>query len=73
MQQGRLLPNESNSCEWHFQFELLAETRHFNRIHALDIEFDGDWGPITERAWLALGIFTSTFPKLVTLTWKNEG
>ena len=35
----------------------------------MDIEFDSDWG-------LALGscrFFTSTFPKLVTLTWKNEG
>jgi len=73
----RLLPNESNPCEWHFQFELLAETKHSNRIRALDIEFDGgDWVPITGRARLALGgcrFFTSTFPKLNTLTWKNEG
>jgi len=72
----RLLPNESNPCEWHFQFELLAETRHSNRIRALDIEFDGDWVPITGRARFALGscrFFTSTFPRLVTLTWKNEG
>jgi len=76
MRQGRLLLNESNPCEWHFQFELLAETRHSNRIHALDIEFDGGWGPITERARLALGscrFYTPTFPKLVTFTWKNEG
>jgi len=72
----RLLPNESNPCEWHFQFELLAETKHSNRIRALDIEFDGDWVPLTGRARFALGscrFFTLTFPKLVTLTWKNEG
>ena len=72
----RLLPNESNPCEWHFQFELLAESKHSNRIRALDIEFDDDWAPITGKARFTLGscrFFTTTFPRLVSLTWKNEG
>jgi len=72
----RLMPNESNPCEWHFQFELLAETKHSNRIRALDIDFDNGWVPAPGRVRFALGscrFFTSTFPKLVTLAWKNEG
>jgi hypothetical protein len=71
-----LLPNESNPCEWHFQFELLAETKHSSRIHTLDIEFDVDWASITNEVRFTLGscrFFTSTFPRLVSLTWKNEG
>jgi len=76
--QGRLLPNDSNPCEWHFQFELLAETKHSNRIRMLEIEFDNDsdWVPPAGRAQFVLGscrFFTSTFPRLVTLTWKNPG
>jgi hypothetical protein len=84
---GKLLPSESNPCEWHFQFEPLAETKHSNRIHALDIDFRGKITPtigggpfvfsvnFDGRAKLALGscrFFTSSFPKLVALTWKNE-
>jgi hypothetical protein len=71
-----LLPNESKPCEWHFVFELLAETKHSNRIRALDIELDPGWKFPMEKARLALGscqFFTSTFPRLVTLTWTNEG
>ena len=72
--QERLLPNESTPCEWHFQFELLADIKHCNRIGALDIRFEGDWG-IMGRPRLALGscrFFTCTFPRLVTLTWRDE-
>ena len=72
---GRLLPNESNPCEWHFQFESLAETKHSNRIHALEICFDGRWIPMAERARFRMGacrFFTSPFPQLVALTWRNE-
>ena len=71
----RLLPNESNPCEWHFQFEPLAEIKHSDRIHVLNISFENDWPPSEERTWFALGscrFFTSTFPQLTTLVWKNE-
>ncbi len=70
------LPNESNPCEWHFQFELLAETKHSNRIRTLDIEFDDYLSRHKDRARFALGscrFFTLTFPRLVNLIWKNEG
>ena len=73
---GRLMPNERTPCEWHFQFESLAETKHSGRICALDINFDGEWIHSTGRARLALGscrFFTVSFPRLVALTWKNEG
>jgi hypothetical protein len=69
------MPSERNPCEWHFQFEPLAETKHSNRIRVLDINFDGEWTPSVERARFALGscrFFTSSFPRLVTLAWKNE-
>ena len=72
---GKLMPNEKNPCEWHFQFEPLAETKHSDRIRALDINFDGEWVHPLGRTRLALGscrFFTSSFPRLVTLTWKNE-
>jgi len=52
--QERLLPNDSNPCEWHFQFELLAETKHCNRIRALDIEFDNGCESVKGKAQLQL-------------------
>jgi len=76
---GSLLPNESNPCEWHFQLESLAEAKHSNRIRALDIDFDTPF-TLTERpegvekVRLALGscrFFTSSFPQIITLSWKN--
>jgi len=73
---GRLLPNERIPCERHFQFEPLAETKHSSRIRTLDINFDGEWVRSAGRARLALGscrFFTSSFPQLLTLIWKNEG
>ena len=69
------MPNEKIPCEWHFQFEPLAKTKHSNRIRSLDINFDGEWTPSAERTRFALGscrFFTASFPQLVTLTWKNE-
>ena len=51
--QGRLLPNESDPCEWHLLFESLAGIKHSNRIRALNINFDGrlwhttGWGECT--------------------------
>jgi len=72
---GRLLPDERNPCEWHFQFESLAEPKHSNRIRTLDINFDGGWIPATEGARVALGscrFFTLSFPRLATLRWENE-
>jgi len=73
---GRLLPDEGTPCEWHFQFESLAEPKHSNRIRALDIDFDGGWIPATEGVRVALGscrFFTLSFPRLDTLRWENEG
>lgn len=72
---GRLIPSEKNPCEWHFQFESLAETRHCSRIRSLDINFDGEWTPSVERVRFALGgcrFFIASFPRLAALTWKNE-
>ena len=69
------MPNERSPCEWHFQFESLANPRHSGRIRALDISFDGEWLSSTGRVRYALGscrFFTSSFPRLVNLTWKNE-
>lgn len=71
----RLLPNEMDPCEWHFQFESLAEPKYSNRIHTLDMDLDGEWIPAEKMEQFALGscrFFTSSFPQLVTLRWKNE-
>lgn len=71
----RLLPNEANPCEWHFQFESLAKPKHSNRIRALDIDLDGEWTVVEKRERFALGgcrFFASSFPKLTTLGWKDE-
>lgn len=72
---GSMLPNESNPCEWHFQFESLAEIKHSSRIHALTICFDSNRVPLVDRAQFSLGacrFFASPFPRPVTLAWKNE-
>lgn len=72
---GRLMPNEKKPCQWHFQFESLAEVKHSNRIRALDVNFDGEWAPSAERVRFALGscrFFNSSFPQLTTLTWRSE-
>ena len=73
-----MLPNESNPCERHFQFESLAEPKHSSRVRALDIDFDGISKSSAEGAEivrLALGscrFFTLSFPHLTTLSWKDE-
>ena len=33
-------PNEKMPCEWHFQYEALAEPKHSHRIRTLDINSD---------------------------------
>ena len=69
------LPNESNPCEWHFQFELLADTKHSNRIHVLEIDFRSKRVAKVQRVWFALAncrVFISSFPQLLTLTWKHD-
>jgi len=71
----RLFPNESIPCEWHFQFESLAEPKYSSRIHTLNIDFDGGFVPYAESEWLALGscrFFTSLFPRLATIKWENQ-
>jgi hypothetical protein len=72
---GRLLPNERTPCEWHFQFEPLAESTHRNRVRALAINFDGGRIYETKSKRLVLGscrFFTLSFPTLATLEWENE-
>lgn len=71
----RLIPNESDPCEWHFQFESLAEAGHSKRVHKLNIDFDGmDYVP-GEWIRLALGscrFFTLPFPYLTDLRWEED-
>ena len=69
------MPNGRNPCEWHFQFESLANPRHSGRIRTLDINFDAERFSPAGRVQYALGscrFFTSSFPRLANLTWKNE-
>ena len=71
----RLLPNERNPCEWHFQFECLTQDGHSKRVEKLNIDFDGLWIPPEHRKQLALGgcrFFTLSFPKLTSLGWEEE-
>lgn len=71
----RLLPSETNPCEWHFVFEILPESRHSKRISMLNVRFDC----IYISGWqggigLALGgcqLFTLPFPQPVSLEWEN--
>ena len=72
----RLVPNESNPCEWHFQFESLAESGHSKRVHKLNIDFDRLCHRQGERRQLALGscrFFTLSFPYLTSLEWAECG
>jgi len=74
---ARLVPNESNPCEWHFQFESLAEAEHWKRIHKLNIHFDGVYWLANQgqRKLLTLGscrFFTLSFPHLTNLKWEEE-
>ena len=75
---GRLLPNKTNPCEWHFQLDSLAESKHSSRVRALEIDFDDisvSFAEGVERVRLASGscrFFTSSFPQLATLTWRNR-
>jgi len=72
---GRLLPNEGNPCEWHFQFESLAQKGYSKRIYTLNVGFDGEYIPPEERQQLALGscrFFTLPFPNLAGLGWEDD-
>ena len=71
----RLLPNERNPCERHFQFESLAQNKNSERVHTLNIDFDGaSYTPLPRCKRLALGscrFFTLSFPKLASLEWEE--
>ena len=72
---GRLLPNERDPCEWHFQFESLAQNEYSKRVRTLNIHFDEKYIPSTERKRLALGscrFFTLSFPNLTSLGWEDN-
>ena len=72
---GRLFPNEVTPCEWHFQFECLAQLKHTRRIRTLSIHFHA-WADMEWTKELALGscrFFTSSFPELAALEWVNRG
>ena len=72
---GRLVPNESDPCEWHFQFESLAEAGHSKRVYELNIDFEGGGIPLAEKVQLALGscrFFTLSFPHLTSLEWLES-
>ena len=71
---GRLIPNESDPCEWYLQFELLAEAGHSKRVHKLNIDFDGIHYVPGERNRLTLGscrFFTLSFPTSRTLNGRK--
>ena len=73
---GRLFPNEMTPCEWHFQFECLAEPKHSRRIRTLEICSASDSVPEEGRKEPAvLGccrLFTSSFPGLAALKWEGH-
>ena len=72
----RFLPNETNPCEWHFVFEILAGPRHSKRIHMLKILFGDVHVPFLERAELVLGscrFFALPSLQLTSLEWENRG
>ena len=75
-QRWRLLPNERNPCEWHFQFESLAQNKHSERVHTLKVDFEGpSYIPPEQRKRLALGscrFFTLSFPNLIGLEWEED-
>ena len=75
-QHGRLLPSEINPCEWHFVFEILAETKHSKRIHILNVIFGLECFSLQRRERLALGscqLLTLTPLELTSLGWNNGG
>lgn len=72
---GRLLPSEKIPCEWHFQFESLAEPRHSDRIRSLTIDFDYEGAYAMKGKRVVLGscrFFTASFPKLTALRWEDQ-
>ena len=69
---GRLTPNEKTPCEWHFVFETLAHPKNSKRIQLLN----ADSSIAVFRRALEFGscrFFSSPFPQLTTLIWKDIG
>ncbi|KAF9647975.1 hypothetical protein BDM02DRAFT_3116147 [Thelephora ganbajun] len=72
----RLIPNEINSCEWHFVFESLAQTKHSERIRTLNINFDDLYDPRGEQVRFSLeGCRFFNLPplRLTSLEWRDRG
>ena len=68
--EGKLFPNEIAPCEWHFQYECLAEPKYSRRIRTLEICFDWAWEAGEGMKLAALEscrIFPLPFPRLTTL------
>ena len=76
-QRNRLLPNETDPCEWHFVFEILAKARHSGRIQDLNVSFYGAPSGLSDGCEeLALGscrFFTLPLTQLTSLGWDNWG
>ena len=71
---SRLVANEAKPCERHFIFEPLAETRHWSRIHSLDIVFISPPGEY--KVPLVLGscrFFKMPSLRLTHLKWTDLG
>jgi hypothetical protein len=72
---GRLIPNETDPCEWHFVFESLTKTKHSKRVRTLNILFYDSNPPLGEEKRLTLGgcrFFNLPFPQLTNLEWTNR-
>ena len=54
---GRLLSNEMNPCEWHFQFGSLVEPGRSHRIRGLDIDLDDIYGYLRTTRIGKLSVF----------------
>ena len=68
-------PNEKTPCEWHFQYEALAEPKHSHRIRTLDINFDRVRVDGNQVMWVSVEncrFFTSSFPMLATLKSESD-
>jgi hypothetical protein len=74
--QSRFIPNEGNPCEWHFVFEPLIETRHSERVHALDILFEDLYFTNEKRVLLAsenCQFFNFLSPQLTLRSLSSKG
>lgn len=72
---SRRLPSEVDPCKWHFVFEPLAEKRHSERIHALEILLDDTLRTSENRVPLALEgcrFFDLPSLPLTSLKWIDK-